>query len=140
MADLISHMLQLNPKERLSASEYLTKYKGIVFPEYFYSFLHPYMCVLADSRRLVSSAMKGNILVSLKGTQRKARQFQSTTSFDTITAHSVFDNKIATSSGDMGINESDCKVEKIFQEYEEILEAMELHQDQVSHPRKSRYP
>ncbi|KAJ5783237.1 hypothetical protein N7457_005011 [Penicillium paradoxum] len=46
--ELILHMIQLEPESRYSADEYLNFWKGKVFPEYFYSFLHQYMSLMTD--------------------------------------------------------------------------------------------
>lgn len=43
---MILHMIQLNPKERLSAEEYLLNYAGVVFPSYFSPFLHNFYSCL----------------------------------------------------------------------------------------------
>ncbi|KAF8435557.1 hypothetical protein BGX38DRAFT_1274971 [Terfezia claveryi] len=45
---LIQHMVQLNPTDRLSAEEYLNKWRGKAFPEYYYSFLHGYISSIID--------------------------------------------------------------------------------------------
>lgn len=45
--DMIKHMIQLDPKKRLSAKDYMSKYRGSVFPEEFYSFLKNYLCGFA---------------------------------------------------------------------------------------------
>lgn len=55
--ELILHMIQLDPKARLSAGEYLEKWKH-VFPAYFHSFLHQYMISLEDT--LKSSSPTAN--------------------------------------------------------------------------------
>jgi phosphoinositide-3-kinase, regulatory subunit 4 len=46
--DLVSHMIQVDPQMRYSAEEYLNFWKGKVFPEYFYNFLHQYMALVTD--------------------------------------------------------------------------------------------
>ncbi|RKP14065.1 hypothetical protein BJ684DRAFT_9158, partial [Piptocephalis cylindrospora] len=46
VARMVGHMLQLDPSKRHSASQYLQSQRGHVFPEYFYTFLHPYMASL----------------------------------------------------------------------------------------------
>ncbi|OAA68394.1 protein kinase [Niveomyces insectorum RCEF 264] len=48
LADMIAHMIQLDPQKRYSAKEYLEFYRGKVFPDYFYYFLHQYMEVITD--------------------------------------------------------------------------------------------
>ncbi|CCJ29180.1 unnamed protein product, partial [Pneumocystis jirovecii] len=40
---LICHMISLDPEKRLSAEEYLEKWKNKVFPDYFYTFLYQYI-------------------------------------------------------------------------------------------------
>lgn len=46
--DLVTHMIQVEPEARYSAEEYLNFWKGKVFPDYFYSFLHQYMALITD--------------------------------------------------------------------------------------------
>jgi len=46
--ELILHMIQIDPESRYSADEYLSFWKNRAFPEYFYSFLHQYMCLITD--------------------------------------------------------------------------------------------
>ncbi|XP_062220590.1 serine/threonine-protein kinase VPS15-like isoform X2 [Phragmites australis] len=40
--EMILHMIQLDPKERLSCRSYLQKYESVVFPIYFSKFLHKF--------------------------------------------------------------------------------------------------
>lgn len=47
--ELILHMIRLDPESRYAAEEILTFWRGKVFPEYFYGFLHQYMALLTDS-------------------------------------------------------------------------------------------
>ena len=42
-------MIQRDPTQRLSAEVYLSEEKGRLFPEYFYSFLQPYMLAFSTS-------------------------------------------------------------------------------------------
>ncbi|KAL2111613.1 hypothetical protein VUR80DRAFT_9745 [Thermomyces stellatus] len=46
--EMIAHMIQLDPEKRYSAEQYLEFWRGKVFPEYFYSFLHQYMELITD--------------------------------------------------------------------------------------------
>lgn len=46
---LIQSMISLNPKDRLSAKEYLTNFRKILFPDCFYTFLYTYMKNLSAS-------------------------------------------------------------------------------------------
>ncbi|KAF5025819.1 hypothetical protein F66182_2152 [Fusarium sp. NRRL 66182] len=48
VADMIAHMIQLDPEKRYSAEQYLEFWKGKVFPPYFYNFLHQYMGLITD--------------------------------------------------------------------------------------------
>ncbi|KAF4469082.1 VPS15 kinase [Fusarium albosuccineum] len=48
VADMIAHMIQLDPEKRYSAEQYLEFWKGKVFPNYFYNFLHQYMELITD--------------------------------------------------------------------------------------------
>jgi phosphoinositide-3-kinase regulatory subunit 4 len=48
VSEMIHSMIQLDPEKRYSAEEYLKFFKGKVFPEYFYSFLHQYMGLITD--------------------------------------------------------------------------------------------
>ncbi|KAL2671201.1 hypothetical protein Neosp_013778 [[Neocosmospora] mangrovei] len=48
VADMIAHMIQLDPEKRYSAEQYLEFWKGKVFPHYFYNFLHQYMELITD--------------------------------------------------------------------------------------------
>jgi len=43
VVSLISSMIQLDPWERLSASEYLFRWEGSLFPKYFRESLHPFL-------------------------------------------------------------------------------------------------
>ncbi|KAH8735551.1 hypothetical protein BGZ61DRAFT_379809 [Ilyonectria robusta] len=59
--DMISHMIQLDPEKRYSAEQYLEFWKGKVFPNYFYNFLHQYMELITDpssGNSPMSGAMK----------------------------------------------------------------------------------
>lgn len=61
MREMLSSMLALDPEKRYSAEQYLDIFKGKVFPEYFYTFLHQYMELLTDTssgRAPVSGAAK----------------------------------------------------------------------------------
>ncbi|CAM0943441.1 unnamed protein product [Alopecurus aequalis] len=40
--DMVLHMIQLDPKERLSCKSYLQKYETVIFPTYFSRFLHKF--------------------------------------------------------------------------------------------------
>ncbi|USP75916.1 uncharacterized protein yc1106_03190 [Curvularia clavata] len=46
--ELILHMIQIDPSSRMTADDYLTHWKGKVFPTYFYGFLQQYMYSITD--------------------------------------------------------------------------------------------
>lgn len=46
--ELILHMIQIDPSSRMSAEDYLTHWRGKVFPTYFYGFLQQYMFSITD--------------------------------------------------------------------------------------------
>ena len=46
--ELIMHMIQVDPNSRMSAEDYLTHWRGKVFPDYFYGFLQQYMFSITD--------------------------------------------------------------------------------------------
>jgi phosphoinositide-3-kinase, regulatory subunit 4 len=48
LREMISHMIHLNPEQRNTAEDTLQLYKGKIFPDYFYSFLHQYMELITD--------------------------------------------------------------------------------------------
>lgn len=61
LREMLTSMVALAPEKRYSAEQYLDFYKGKVFPEYFYGFLHQYMELITDSssgRAPVSGATK----------------------------------------------------------------------------------
>ncbi|XP_066593358.1 phosphoinositide 3-kinase regulatory subunit 4 isoform X2 [Prorops nasuta] len=45
--ELLASMLERNPLNRRSAETYLAQSRGTIFPEYFYSFLQPYMLIFS---------------------------------------------------------------------------------------------
>ncbi|KAI2625160.1 hypothetical protein GGS21DRAFT_531559 [Xylaria nigripes] len=61
LREMLSSMIQRDPEKRYSAEQYLHFYKGKLFPEYFYSFLHQYMELITDptsGRTPVTGAFK----------------------------------------------------------------------------------
>jgi phosphoinositide-3-kinase regulatory subunit 4 len=46
--EMIKFMIQVDPESRYSAQNCLDIYKEMIFPEYFYSFLHQYMGMITD--------------------------------------------------------------------------------------------
>lgn len=61
LREMLSSMIHRDPERRYSAEQYLHFYKGKIFPEYFYSFLHQYMELITDptsGRAPVTGAFK----------------------------------------------------------------------------------
>lgn len=58
LKNLITDMIQLDPKKRKSARELLAKYRGNFFPEYFYTFFYEYFKNLAVLNGSISSFEK----------------------------------------------------------------------------------
>jgi phosphoinositide-3-kinase, regulatory subunit 4 len=61
LREMLSSMISLDPERRYSAEQYLDIYKGKIFPEYFYNFLHQYMELITDpssGRAPISGASK----------------------------------------------------------------------------------
>ncbi|VUG16726.1 VPS15 [Brettanomyces bruxellensis] len=56
---MIKSMISLNPEERLSASEYLQKFRKLVFPDYFYTFLYAYVKDLSTNHNSDSATQFG---------------------------------------------------------------------------------
>ena len=59
--ELIMHMIQVDPNSRMSAEDYLTHWRGKVFPDYFYGFLQQYMYSITDpslGRRPVTTSFE----------------------------------------------------------------------------------
>ncbi|KKF95724.1 Serine/threonine-protein kinase VPS15 [Ceratocystis platani] len=65
--DMIAHMIQLDPGRRYTADQYLEFFRGKVFPEYFYSFLHEYMHMMTD---VSPSAVSPNQTTANAATQK----------------------------------------------------------------------
>ncbi|KAL1922119.1 uncharacterized protein VTP21DRAFT_10761 [Calcarisporiella thermophila] len=49
IAQIVKHMIQLDPSSRYTTDKYLTEWRGTAFPPYFYTFLYQYMCSLTDT-------------------------------------------------------------------------------------------
>jgi phosphoinositide-3-kinase regulatory subunit 4 len=56
---MISVMLSRDPADRPAFDHILSSYRGIIFPEYFYTFLQEYMVSLAESPETTN---EGNFL------------------------------------------------------------------------------
>ncbi|XP_050537002.1 phosphoinositide 3-kinase regulatory subunit 4 [Daktulosphaira vitifoliae] len=66
--ELIKSMIQLNPSNRCSAELYLDEEKNKIFPDYFYSFLQPYLQMFSATDPIISPDEKIDRLKSdIKG-------------------------------------------------------------------------
>ncbi|KAJ8663211.1 hypothetical protein O0I10_001388 [Lichtheimia ornata] len=45
---MVKHMIQLDPKDRFTAEQYLSEWRGKAFPQYFYTFLHQYISSVTE--------------------------------------------------------------------------------------------
>lgn len=50
--NMIKSMISLNPQHRLSAKDYLLKFRKSIFPDHFYTFLHPYIKSLTSDETM----------------------------------------------------------------------------------------
>lgn len=55
---MIQSMISLNPEDRLSAKDYLLKFRKLIFPDHFYTFLHPYMKSIASDKTFTEGQSK----------------------------------------------------------------------------------
>lgn len=49
LRSLISNMIEKDPSKRKSPEDYLAEYRGILFPEYFFTFLQSYMLIFSST-------------------------------------------------------------------------------------------
>ncbi|CAO3608965.1 unnamed protein product [Cunninghamella blakesleeana] len=56
--DMVLHMIQIDPKARFSAKEYLEQWRSKAFPTYFYDFLHEYIGFLTDKDGVLTSKIQ----------------------------------------------------------------------------------
>ncbi|KAK9768737.1 Serine/threonine-protein kinase [Basidiobolus ranarum] len=47
--EMVKHMIQLEPHKRYSAERYLSEWRDLSFPSYFYTFLHQYLATVIDT-------------------------------------------------------------------------------------------
>ncbi|KAI8081764.1 uncharacterized protein BX664DRAFT_388695 [Halteromyces radiatus] len=56
--DMVLHMIQIDPTKRFSAEQYLQEWRGKVFPDYFYNFMHEYIGLLTDKNETLPSKIQ----------------------------------------------------------------------------------
>jgi len=64
--DMVNHMIQLDGHLRFSAKEYISKYRGVVFPEEFYSFLRTYLSHFASQPVMTSDEKIAKLAADLE--------------------------------------------------------------------------
>jgi phosphoinositide-3-kinase regulatory subunit 4 len=95
---MIKHMIQIDPKKRLSAEEYLSEWHSKAFPHYFYSFLYPYMSSLNE-----------------KIDYQQQKQNDDPTILSALSsAYPSFNSRKLT--------DADEKIERVFYDFEKILD------------------
>lgn len=107
--EICSSMIEKNPSNRKSAEFYLSQARGKVFPEYFYSFLHPYMQIFSVAPILSPdekiNRLKNDIvnLINMFKTEVKEKELSS--SVTELKTEKIYDSK----KHDSGEDESDTK-------------------------------
>ncbi|OBZ87474.1 putative serine/threonine-protein kinase VPS15 [Choanephora cucurbitarum] len=98
--DMIKHMIQIDPAQRLSAESYLVEWHGKAFPHYFYSFLYQYMSTLNEK-------------APQQQAQQQQKQAESTIMSALSSAYPSINNR--------KITDADEKIERVFYDFEKIL-------------------
>ncbi|ORZ03447.1 hypothetical protein BCR43DRAFT_483381 [Syncephalastrum racemosum] len=114
--DLIRHMIQLDPKRRLTAESYLTEWRGKSFPDYFYTFLHQYISSVTD---------KTENLAQIQQTKTDTKtQMSSNPSAAAVAASEL--RSLAKK-----LTDADDKIERIYHDFDKI--AYSYNEDAPSH-------
>ncbi|EFN87043.1 phosphoinositide 3-kinase regulatory subunit 4 isoform X1 [Harpegnathos saltator] len=115
--DLLSSMLERNPTNRKSAELYLSQARGIIFPEYFYSFLQSYMLIFSAAPILspdekINRLKKdiGNIISILRAEENERMKTSMTKAAETIKAGQCESN-VESIRDDSGHSEENTMVE-----------------------------
>lgn len=114
--ELLASMLERNPANRKSAEIYLAQARGIVFPEYFYSFLQSYMLIFSAAPILspdekINRLKKdiGNIINILKA--EECEKMRINIKNTEITKTSQFGNNIESAKDESAHSEENTIVE-----------------------------
>lgn len=100
-------MIQVDPNKRLSAEDYLSEWHSKAFPDYFYSFLYPYM-----------SSLNAKI-----DYQRQKQNDDPTILSALCSAYPSFNNRKMT--------DADEKIERVFYDFEKIIDFISKPNDQM---------
>jgi phosphoinositide-3-kinase regulatory subunit 4 len=107
---MIKHMIQIDPSKRLSAEEYLSKWHSKAFPDYFYSFLYPYMSSLNE-----------------KVDYQQQKQNDDPTIISALSsAYPSFNSR--------NLTDADEKIERVFYDFEKIMDFISKPTDEVPKP------
>ncbi|KAF9438120.1 hypothetical protein BGZ76_009651 [Entomortierella beljakovae] len=71
--EMIRHMIQLDPSKRSSADQYLSDWRDLAFPKYFYTFLHQYIHSVTESAGESSSSSALDAILLLTQEQNEPR-------------------------------------------------------------------
>ncbi|XP_050460541.1 phosphoinositide 3-kinase regulatory subunit 4 [Cataglyphis hispanica] len=111
--ELLGSMLERNPLNRKSAEIYLAQARGIIFPEYFYSFLQSYMLIFSAAPILspdekITRLKKdiGNIISILRAEENERTRMKSTE-----TKSSQCESNMESIKDDSGHSEENTMVE-----------------------------
>jgi hypothetical protein len=109
---MVTHMIQIDPKSRLSAEDYLTEWHGKAFPHYFYSFLYQYMSTLIDKVDSHQQQPESTIMSALSS------------AYPSVNSRKLTD--------------ADEKIERIFYDFEKIMYFISFPCDDVSNEGEKR--
>lgn len=111
--ELLGSMLERNPLNRKSAEIYLAQARGIIFPEYFYSFLQSYMLIFSAAPILspdekITRLKKdiGNIISILRAEENERTRVKSTE-----TKSSQCESNMESIKDDSGHSEENTMIE-----------------------------
>ncbi|SCZ98267.1 BZ3500_MvSof-1268-A1-R1_Chr3-2g06260 [Microbotryum saponariae] len=111
MRDLVRSMVSRQPSQRKSCKDYLDESKGTVFPEVFYTFLHPFLAGLNEGSSIgaeggmnVNPASTGITTTTLGGETLAPRSMETSTSLR---------------------SDSDDKIERVWNEWEMVMQYLE---------------
>ncbi|KAF7730449.1 Serine/threonine-protein kinase [Apophysomyces ossiformis] len=115
--DMIRHMIQIDPKSRFSAEQYLSRWRAKAFPQYFYTFLHQYISSVTDKF--------DNML-----NPRQSNELNPLLSLSPVFPGAMLPNKKVT--------DADEKIERIYHDFDKIAFFLSLHGESEAAPDSNR--
>lgn len=116
--ELLGSMLERNPVNRKSAEIYLAQARGIIFPEYFYSFLQSYMLIFSAAPILspdekITRLKKdiGNIISILRAEESERTRMSGAKCAETKSGQSNCESNMESMKDDSGHSEENTMVE-----------------------------